>query len=68
MPKRKAKKDRENNQNMGSAWMVVGLFIGWLIGVVPGLIYGPVFFWMAGGAISGWLIGAVADYIHCRHK
>ncbi len=68
MSKRNKEKARKNSPKMDSGWMVMGMFIGWLIGVVLGWICDQPFLWMAGGAISGCLLGALADYILWRHK
>lgn len=68
MSKRKEKQASKPAESMGSMWMVVGLFTGWLVGAVSEVVCGVSMIRMLAGGVVGLALGALVDFIIDRRR
>lgn len=68
MSTRSKEKARKDAHRGGVPWMIPGLFIGFIVGLVDELIYGISMIRMMEGAVAGLAVGALADFIRNRMR
>lgn len=68
MPKREKRKNRGRTRETGIPSIVIGLFVGMLLGFVAELIFGISMFWMIGGSFAGLIVGAFVDFLRRRSR